>query len=566
MTGRFAGLIRRGTQASLGGALGVLLLTTPATAQTPGSGQPRVGGSLRLIYWAQPQTLNPFFVNDPRSTFAELALDGLARVGPDGSFVPLLAAEIPTQANGDVSADGTVVTWKLRPGVTWSDGQPFTSQDVLFTYEMLIDPANPVLDRSDYAAMDSVVAPDSNTVVVTYKHLYAPYRLAFPFVFPAHVFSGQTNIAQDPFNQGPTVGTGPFVFKSGSMGDAITFARNPDYREPGKPYLDEVAVRFTPARNNGVPALAAGDVDAALSLSSADLPRLATMQDARVNPAPALTGNALFLNASCSSGPQQGDPDCPNSVLGDLRVRQAIELAIDKQGLFDGVVSDVGMMMSSLLPTGPYEVDLPPSEFNPSRARQVLDQAGWLVGSDGVRTRQGVRAHLAFFISSGGAASAAAAQIIQNNLQDVGIETEIKESPVMQAGFVGGSPYNLGSFDLAFGTVFTTLDPQAYLYSHYASDQVPNPQLQSGNNYSRIQDPQLDQLLMAAGSTLDDAQRQANYRAASELIKADVGVIPLFSSIQVDARESYVEGWGPTNVNDDGGGVTWNIQDWWLNK
>ena len=97
-----------------------------------------------------------------------------------GPICPLLAAEIPTQANGDVSADGTVVTWKLKPGVTWSDGQPFTSADVVFTYQMIMDPANPVPNRSDYTVMDSVVAPDDATVVVTYKQLYAAYRLAFP--------------------------------------------------------------------------------------------------------------------------------------------------------------------------------------------------------------------------------------------------------------------------------------------------------------------------------------------------------------------------------------------------
>ena len=101
--------------------------------------------------------------------FVELTLDGLSRGSPDGSSLPVLAAEVPTQANGDVSPDGTVVTWKLKPGVTWSDGQPFTSHDVVFTYQMIMDPANPVINRSDYAVMDSVTAPDDNTVVITYK-------------------------------------------------------------------------------------------------------------------------------------------------------------------------------------------------------------------------------------------------------------------------------------------------------------------------------------------------------------------------------------------------------------
>jgi peptide/nickel transport system substrate-binding protein len=544
--------------------VGLSLIALPASAQTPTASQPKTGGTLRMVRWTAPVTLNPYFVNSPSAyTVAELALDGLARVGPDGTSEPKLAAEIPTPANGDVSPDGTVVTWKLKPGVTWSDGEPFTSQDVIFTYQMLMDPANPVLDRSDYAVMDSIIAPDANTVVVTYKQLYAPYRLAFPYIYPAHVFNGQTNVSDHPFNQAPTVGTGPFVFKSGSTADSLVFDRNPNYREPGKPYLDEVAVRFTPVRDTEVPALAAGDVDAAVFLASTDLPKLAEMPDSSVEPAPSAMVNRLLLNTSCSSGPQQGDPTCPNQVLGDLRVRQAIDLAIDKQALVQGLFGDATNVATSLLAIGPYAVSLPPNEFNPARAQQLLDQTGWQVGQDGIRSKNGLRAHLLFFISAGGSVSPAVAQVIQGDLQDVGIETEIKESAVMNQGFVGHSPLNLGSFDLAFGSDTPPIDPQTFLYSHYASDQTPNAVLQTGNNYSRVQDLKLDQALTAAGGTLDDTQRQAAYVLASQLLQANEVVIPLFGAPQLDARKTYVQGWGPTNVNDF---VTWNIQDWWLNQ
>jgi peptide/nickel transport system substrate-binding protein len=547
-------------------ALVVLLVTTPAGAQVPASDRPKAGGTVRLIWWNAPTTLNPYFSTAMSpSAFSELVLDGLARVAPDGSYVPELAEEIPTEANGDVSGDGTVVTWKLKPGLTWSDGQPFTSQDVVFTYQMLMDPANPVITRTDYAVINSVAAPDANTVVVTYKQLYAPYRLAFPYIFPAHVFSGRTDIAQNSFNQGPTVGTGPFVFTSGSGGDTLTFDRNPSYREPGKPNLDEVVVKFTPDRNNQVPALAAGDIDAALSLASTDLDRLSTLPDVSVDSAPSSSVSQLFMNTSCSSGPQQGDPACPHPILGDLRVRQAIDLAIDKQGLVHGLFADQVAAATSMLTVGPFAVNLPPTEFNPTKAQQVLDQAGWAVGSDGVRSKDGVRAHLSLIINAGGSVSESVSQVIQGNLQDVGIETVIKEVPnsVLSGGFPSNSPFSLGSFDLYSGSYTTPIDPQAFLRNHFASDQVPNSQLQSGINYDRVQDPKLDQALTAAGSTLDDTQRQAAYVSFSEQLQADEVVIPLFAALQIAARKSYVEGWGPTNVNDY---VTWNIQDWWLNQ
>jgi peptide/nickel transport system substrate-binding protein len=546
--------------------LASLLVSAPATAQAPADGQPRAGGTARIGFGPpEPPMLNPYFANSTNTTFSELTLDSLARGAPDGSYLPVLAAEIPTQANGDVSPDGTVVTWKLKPGVTWSDGQPFTSQDVLFTYNMIMDPANPVINRSDYAVMDSVAAPDDNTVVITYKRLYARYRAAFPYLFPAHVFNGQTNIAQDPFNRAETVGTGPFVFKSWASGDSLTFARNPNYRESGKPYLDEVVFKLTPSTDAAIQALAAGDVDAASFLTMSNLPQLANVPGASVDPAP-YGVEYLLVNSSCSSGPQQGDPTCPNAVLGDLRVRQAVELAIDKRAMVQGLFAGRVMPATSLIPTGPYAVDLPLTEANPDQARQFLDQAGWVVGSDGIRSKAGVRAHLVLWIPAGQVLPEQTAQVVEGDLQDVGIETEIKESTTSLAGgFAAHSAFALGSFDLgvfgAMGNAYL-LDPQANLQSMYASDQIPNALLQTGNNWDRIHDPRIDQALLAAGNTLDDAQRQVAYASFSELLHADEAVIPLYPVLEVDARKTYLQNL-QTNLNNS---ITWNSQNWWLNQ
>jgi peptide/nickel transport system substrate-binding protein len=229
-------------------------------------------------------------------------------------------------------------------------------------------------------------------------------------------------------------------------------------------------------------------------------------------------------------------------------------------GLLAGRVPVAG----SILPVGPYAVNLPPSDFNPEAARHLLDQAGWVVGSDGVRGKDGVRAHVTLFTSTGDILAEETTQVVEADLQAVGIETETKEVPTLAlaGGFASNSPLNLGSFDLAvFGPV-EQIDPQAFLNNHYSSKQVPNPELQTGSNLDRIQDPSLDQALAAAGGTLDDAQRRAAYVSASQLIRADEAVIPLYQRLTVDARRSYLQGWR-TNVGDY---VTWNIQDWWLNQ
>jgi peptide/nickel transport system substrate-binding protein len=567
VTQKFATLVYPAVRTGLGLLLGMLLVTTPAGAQTPAEGQPRTGGTARIGYWLGPPTLNPYFTTSYVSrTLSELTLESLAGVAPDGSYFPILASEVPTQANGDVSADGTVVTWKLKPGLIWSDGQPFTSHDVVFTYRLLLDPANPVLSRTDYAIMESVTAPDDTTVVVTYKQLYGAYRLAFPFVFPAHVFNDNTSIAADPFNRGETVGTGPFVFQSATNDDTITFARNPNYREPDRPYLDQVIARVIPGRDATVQALAAGDLDASTFLDATNLAVLATLSDVSVDPIP-YGDYALYVNASCSSGPRQGDPSCPNAVLGDVRVRQAIELAIDKQALVRGLLADRVSVDAALLANGVFKVDLPPSDFNPDAARALLDQTGWLVGADGIRAKSGVRAHLGLLLTAGDSLGEQTAQVVQGDLHDVGIETDIKESGTsLGGGFAANSPFNLGNFDLALYTGINgsaTVDPQMFLQSHYASDQIPDPTSQTGNNWDRTLDARLDQALAVAGNTLDFSQRQAAYATASELMHADEAIIPLYPQLKVDARKSYLKGWGPANPNGD---VTWNVQDWWLDK
>jgi peptide/nickel transport system substrate-binding protein len=510
----------------------------------------------------QPTTLNPYFSTDITIRLLDnLNLEGLTRVASDGSFVPLLAAEIPSQANSDVSPDGTVVNWKLKPGVVWSDGEPFTSQDVVFTYQMIMDPANPVIDRGDYRVMESVVALDLTTVAVTYKQLYAPYLLAFPRIFPAHLFNGNTNIAADPYNRFPSVTTGPFVLTRPATADSIVYERNQRYREHGKPYLDEVVFRFTPSRDVALQTLEAGEVDVDYLVDPSYLSQLASIADISFDPAP----NAVvqvFMNESCPSGPQQGNPLCPHPILGDLRVRQAIDMAIDKQALTHGLMDDRVQPTGSLLPAGPYTVDLPARGFNPGAARQLLDEAGWMVGPDGVRVRNGVRAHLSILSVIGNRLVEQTVQVIEGNLADVGIETESKGATlgVLAGGFASNSPFFLGNFDMAVFMRSIAVDPQAYLYANFASDQVPSPQA-LGQNWNRVQDPRLDQELVAAAGTLDSNERRAAYTALIQLIQSDEAVIPLFPNLQVDVRKNSVQGWGPTNTNDT---LTWNIQDWWL--
>jgi peptide/nickel transport system substrate-binding protein len=512
--------------------------------------------------WQEPDNLNPYFSTQVVNRITSfMVLEGLTRGAPDGTYLPVLAEEVPTLQNGDVSPDGRTVTWKLRKGVNWSDGQPFTSDDVVFTYRMLMDSSNPIATRAAYVVMDSVTAADPATIKVTYKDVYASYRSAFNVVLPAHVFNGQTNIDKNPFNRAP-IGTGPYLFKSWASGDSIGFERNPRFRETGKPYLDSVMYKITPSREASVQAFKVGEIDVLWNLIEANIPDFEAMPDARIDPLESTSIERLALNTSCSSGPQQGVPTCPNPVLGDARVRQAIELGIDKQGLVDHLLLGKAKVATSSI-VGFFSPNLPPSEFNPEKARQLLETAGWHLGSDGIRTKEGARAHIGVSSTTGDALREQAEQLIQEQMMAIGIELEVKNapSPVLLGTWASNAINARGNFDIGMWATQFPIDPQVGLVA-YTSDQVPSDRVPTGGNIWRLQDPEIDKLVPAAGVILDDEARKAAYKTIAERLNEDKVVIPLYSRLAIDARKSNVQGW-QTNVWDS---LSWNSQDWWLSK
>jgi peptide/nickel transport system substrate-binding protein len=490
-------------------------------------------------------------------------LEGLLQARPDGTYDAKLASEVPTVQNGGVSQDGLTITWKLEKGVTWSDGKPFTSKDVAFTYNAIMNPANPVVVRSGYPDIETVTTPDEWTVVARYKKLYAGYREHFNHILPEHVFTGDTVIDKKDFNRAP-IGTGPFKFKSWASGDNIALERNPNYREKDKPYLDGLIFKITPSREAAVQAFKVGEIDIIWNLAEANLPEFQAMQDAFLQAEPSPRVERLILNASCPSGLQQGDPKCPHPVLGDLKVRQAVELAIDKKAIVDKLLFGKTTVASSVIPLGWFAPTLQTGEHNPTRARQLLEEAGWNPAADGIRTKDGVRARIEYSTTTGDRLREQTQQVIQEQLKAVGIEVEIKNSPsaVLLGTWADSAPRARGNFDMAMWTTNADLDPQSHLHNYFHGSQVPTEQTRSGRNYHRVIDAELDRALDAAGSTIDEAARKAAYKNVADRVNATKGHVVLYNRLDIDSFKKYVKGPAP-NVWEN---FTWNAEDWWLDK
>lgn len=530
----------------------------------PSSGQSRRGGIARIALWQEPARLIPYLGTQAVGGLVlRTMFDGLLLTLPDGSRAPQLAAEVPSFENGGISADGLTITWKLRRGALWSDGEPLTSRDVAFTYAVIMDPANPVANRSGYPDIESVSTPDETTVVVKYRTLYSAFKGHFPWVLPEHFFGGDTAIETKQLNHVP-IGSGPFVFKSWTPGEAITLERNPNYRERGKPYIDSLIFKIVPSREVGILWLKAGEIEVLWNLVESNVPEIEAMPGATLD-VDLRSGNRtenLTLNTSCPSGQQQGDPACPHPVLGDLRVRQAVELAIDKQAIIDELLLGKASLAPSVIAGGPYAVTLPPSEYDPARARQLLEEAGWNPSEDGVRVRNGLRASLRYSTTTGDSLREQTQVLIQAQLRAVGIELRIENLPssVLLGGWVNNSPLARGNFDIGMATTTGAADPQAGLFNFFHSSQIPSERTRSGGNSHRILDPELDRALEAAGSTLDEVVRKSAYQTVAERVAAGKGRIPLYSRSDLDAFKINLKGHAPNVWT----GLMWNAEDWWI--
>jgi peptide/nickel transport system substrate-binding protein len=535
-----------------------------ATQPAAAAGTPKRGGVARVGLSQEPIILNTLLGSQTVNTLVtESILEGLLVGGADGTYVPVLAEEVPTQQNGGVSPDGKTITWKLKKGVTWSDGKPFTSRDVLFTYNVIMNSENPVVIRSGYPDIASVTAPDDTTVVVNYKTVYAAFKDHFGRVLPEHVFNGDTLIDKKEFNRAP-IGTGPFKFKSWASGDNITLERNTNFRDREKPHLDGIVFKIVPSREAAVQAFKAGEIDVLWNLIEANIPEFEGMADAVIQPQPSPRVERLILNASCPGGPQQGDPKCPHPVLGDVRVRQAIELAINKKAIVDKLLFGKTTVATSVMPGGWFTPALPPSEFDPQRAKQLMDEAGWTPGSDGIRVNNGVRAHIEYGTTTGDRLREQTQQVIQEQLREIGIEIEIKNAPsaVLLGVWQDNAPRARGNFDMLMWTTNPDLDPQAHLHSYFHGSQVPTEQTRSGRNYHRIIDPELDKALETAGSTVDEDARKAAYKTVAERVNADKGHVILYNRLDIDAFKKYVKG----HVNDTWDTLGWDTANWWLDR
>ncbi|MFD6715781.1 4-phytase [Micromonospora sp. TSRI0369] len=517
--------------ATLAAALLAVAGCSSPTAPPGGTGN---AGTLVVATAGEPDTLNP--VLNYGVDGASLIFDGLVARDARNELVPALARELPT-----VSADGKTVTAKLREGVLFHDGSPLTAQDVAFTYQAVLDPGVDSTLRSDLDVLVSVTAPDPATVVFTLKYAYAPFlqRLALGIV-PAKAFAGQ-DVNKAGFNRKP-VGTGPYRVTSWTPGDRLVLAANETYWG-GKPANSGVVVAFVADDNVRAQRMRAGEFDAA-ELA----PKLASGFEGRngyrVHKVPTADYRGVML--------PMGNP-----VTGDLAIRRALNVAVDRQAMVTGVLGGAGEpAFGPVPPTSEYAepsiTGKPAADI--AGATAALDAAGWKPGPDGIRVKDGRTAAFTIMYPATDSLRKELALAVTADARKVGI-TVTPEGLTWDA-----ITPRMGNDALIMG-YGTPYDPDFVSYKLFSSAFAGQGFFNPGSYRSAV----TDAALRDGRDNADPAARKAAYATFQKQLAADVPWVFLTYLQHTYVLKDAVTGVAPRvepHEHDVANSIWWNVHTW----
>lgn len=498
---------------------------------------------LIIGYDREPDLLNRFsthILEDIHSCIVE----GLTTTDENMNVVPLLAVEVPTLENGGVvlRPDGGMdVTWKLRPNVSWHDGVPFTSDDIKFTVEALNDPNYNPESTDGFDRIASVDTPDPLTAVVHYREVYAPYAIQFfRGALPRHILEGRDIDHATDYNRNP-LGTGPYRVAEWRTGEYILLERVPNYwRGDSLPKIRRLLFKFLTNTNTRINQLKSGEVHL---IGTVPLDKAREVREIEGITLHRMTGNSYELvNLNQRNFP----------AFGDIRVRRAIMHAIDRdlmvRTILDGLAPVVHGPIQSL--SWAFTDDVRHYEYDPNRARELLEAAGWSdTDGDGIRERDGRAFSFTLITQAGFATRENIAQTIQQQLRAVGLDMQIR----LIDGTAISSFWFEGRFDAMLHWWVMPADPEMTLF--FAGDRAPP----AGRNINYFSHEQLTRVLYASDRTVDVEKRRRLLQEAQRIIAEQLPEIPLYNVTRIDAVPANLVNFkgNPTNT-----GIFWNVHEW----
>ena len=536
-------------------------------------------GNVNVLYWQAPSTLNPYLSSGTKDVEAgSLMLEGLAGFNEKGEVVPRLVVDVPTVANGGISEDLTQITWKLIPGLLWSDGTPVTSADAKFTYDYCTHPDGGCAQAARFEGIASIETPDAETVVITFvapkPNPYQAFVGGTSPVLQAAQFANCLGAAASTCadqNFKP-IGTGPFMVTDFKVNDVVLLVANPNYRDPAKPAFATMTLK---GGGDAVSAARAvmetGEFDYAWN----------TQINPEMQTQMATGGKGVLLNGygtlveRIEMNMTDPSPDLAEGerstikhahpILSDIRVRKALSMAIDRTALVAIGYGTAGRATCNLVPA-PEMFASPNTDCiaqDVEGAKALLDEAGWTDSDgDGVRDKDGKKLSLVYQTSTNPVRQDFQV-VIKSWWNAIGVEVELKN--IDSSVFFGGDAGSPDTFQKFYADVemyannFDGTDPEPYL-AQYLCDKIPGPENQwQGENINRFCDPAYDALVAELAKTADMAKRgEIAIRLNEMLTKDSYVIVPLVDRGSLSAASNTL-GCVFLNTWDT---ELWNAENW----
>ncbi len=522
---------------STGGNAGTASTTTTTTTSSGGvqfaSAPPLNTSTTENNSWTQPhvlritdgsdvENLNPLLTSDtPVSLIiGPLTMGYLVRWDRQGNPVPELTTQVPTQENGGVSKDGLTITYHIRKGVKWSDGQPFDADDVIFSFHAVLNPANNVTSRTGWDRIIKMDEPDKYTVVLHLSKPYSPFLETFfstagaePALLPKHLLGNLPNLNNAPYNAKP-VGIGPFMVKNWSRGSRVVMVANPFYFR-GEPKLKEIDFEIITNANTVLTEMQAKSLDLYYQAPQ-------NMYDQFKNLSTFVTW------AQPSYYFRHVDFNLASPKLKDPAVRQALRYAMDRPSILQKLYKGIGILQEQPAPrvASYWDSAIKPVPFDIAKANQILDQAGWKRGADGIREKNGVRLDLNFATASGTVINDQLVELIRQTWKQIGVNITVSHylNTLLFAQYQDGGILYRGKFDVAYFA--WGLDAVGDLSPIYSCAQIPP----AGQNILHWCNSTAENAMLALYRHYDQSQRNKDDAVVMEQLNKDVPTIVLMGT------------------------------------
>ena len=544
-------------------------------------------GSIVIGDWQEATQLNPYYLAQvTEANVASLVWHSLLTISGDFTYIPQLAAEpIPTTANGGVTlgrgGDAMTVTWKIRDGLTWSDGEPLTCDDFKYAWEWVLTEGN-VATRAGFEDINDVECVSDTDMIWHFGRIYEGYLTLMTAPLPRHALASipiadqvkGAGFRPDEIALMPV--SGPFRIESVTPKANLRLARNDSYANPrtGKPAnLDSVVFKWYGDADAVIAGFRAGEIDVAFGLGESDVPAVQDLGDQvsvipglgyealRLNWSPATDLDASVRNGGCTRSKAVADrgAGCP---MADPAMREAVAYAIDKDEINTRLLGGyVQVANTNTSPSAWFYADQPPATFDPARANSVLDAAGWVIGADGIRAKDGVTAKIELCTTTGKVREDTLV-LIAAWLRAVGIDSVITAvdpgdifADYTEATLDTPCALSTSNFDIAEHAFTPSIDPLDSYFTYSSTQFHPD-----GANDARVDDPDVDAALEAVKGSVDFTVIRDAMATFQEAYVAKTVEIPLYYRRNVELAGPRIGNYFP---NGSEAGSTWNGEDWY---